>query len=92
MVDKTRAAAQQYGATQILLAGGVASNKRLRELMIARADVPVLIPPPKLCVDNGAMIAAAAWWHYRAGERSDWDLDVIPNLRLAPDEEEEAGD
>ncbi|MGE5140624.1 MAG: tRNA (adenosine(37)-N6)-threonylcarbamoyltransferase complex transferase subunit TsaD [Rudaea sp.] len=92
MVDKTRAAAQQYGATQILLAGGVAANKRLRELMIARADVPVLIPPPKLCVDNGAMIAAAAWWHYRAGERSDWDLDVIPNLRLAPDEEEEAGD
>ncbi len=94
MVDKTRAAAAEHGATEILLAGGVAANARLRQEMQARADAPVLIPPPKLCVDNGAMIAAAAWWHYRAGERSGWDLDVIPNLRLAerPEpEEEEAG-
>ncbi len=83
MVDKTLRAAGQFGARQILLAGGVAANKRLREQMQARADMPVLIPPPKLCVDNGAMIAAAAWWHYRAGERSDLNLDVIPNLRLA---------
>lgn len=83
LVEKTRTAAQQFGARQILLAGGVAANKRLREQMIARADRPVLIPPPKLCVDNGAMIAAAAWWHYRAGENSGWDLDVVPNLKLA---------
>ncbi len=89
MVEKTLKAAGQFGATQILLAGGVAANKRLREQMQARADLPVLIPPPKLCVDNGAMIGAAAWWHYRAGERNGWDLDVIPNLRLAKKTEEE---
>jgi tRNA N6-adenosine threonylcarbamoyltransferase len=83
LVKKTRAAAEEFNAAQILLAGGVAANSLLREQMQARAGVPVLIPPPKLCVDNGAMIAAAAWWHYRAGETSDWDLDVIPNLRLA---------
>lgn len=83
LVEKTRTAAQEFGARQILLAGGVAANKRLREQMIARADRPVLIPPPKLCVDNGAMIAAAAWWHYRAGQNSGWDLDVVPNLKLA---------
>lgn len=83
LVDKTRAAAEEFGAKQILLAGGVAANKHLREQMTARADRPVLIPPPKLCVDNGAMIAAAAWWHYRAGEKSPWDLDVVPNLKLA---------
>ncbi len=83
LVAKTLQAAQEFGAQQILLAGGVAANKQLRQEMQARADIPVLIPRPKLCVDNGAMIAAAAWWHYRAGEKSDWDLDVIPNLRLA---------
>jgi len=51
--------------------------------MRARASRPIFYPPPKLCVDNAAMIAAAATWHYRAGEFSDWDLDVAPNLKLA---------
>jgi len=36
-----------------------------------------------LCVDNGAMIAAAAWWHWERGQRSGWDLDVVPALQLA---------
>ena len=89
LVSKTLDAAREFGAQQILLAGGVAANKKLRQDMQARADMPVLIPPPKLCVDNGAMIGAAAWWHYRSGEHSDWDLDVIPNLRLAEKAEEE---
>jgi tRNA N6-adenosine threonylcarbamoyltransferase len=92
LVSKTIDAAREFGARQILLAGGVAANKQLRQEMQARADAPVLIPPAQLCVDNGAMIAAAAWWHYRAGERSDWDLDVIPNLRLAEKAEEEVED
>lgn len=83
LVEKTLTAVREFGAQQILLAGGVAANACLREQMIARADKPVLIPPPQLCVDNGAMIAAAAWWHYCAGERSTWNLDVIPNLNLA---------
>jgi tRNA N6-adenosine threonylcarbamoyltransferase len=89
LVSKTIDAGREFGAQQILLAGGVAANKQLCQEMQARADMPVLIPPPKLCVDNGAMIGAAAWWHYRAGEHSDWDLDVIPNLRLAEKREEE---
>jgi N6-L-threonylcarbamoyladenine synthase len=85
LVEKTVRAAADFGATQILLAGGVAANTRLRHRMIARADVPVLIPPPKLCIDNGAMIAAAAWWHLDRGERSGWDLDVVPSLQIAED-------
>ena len=83
LVEKTLAAAREFGAKQILLAGGVAANARLREQMVARADLSVLIPPPKLCIDNGAMIASAAWWHVQRGERSGWDLDVIPSLKLA---------
>ena len=83
LVEKTKQAAEEFGAKQILLAGGVAANTRLRERMVKRADVPVLIPPPKLCIDNGAMIASAAWWHLEKGERSGWDLDVLPSLQLA---------
>src|SRR5574341_1610717 len=82
LVEKTISATQEFGAKQILLAGGVAANARLREQMIARAHVPVLIPPPKLCIDNGAMIASAAWWHLQRGEKSGWDLDVVPALQL----------
>ena len=83
LVEKTKQAASEFGAKQILLAGGVAANKRLREQMVKRADRPVLIPPPKLCIDNGAMIASAAWWHLEKGERSGWELDVLPSLQLA---------
>lgn len=87
LVEKTRQAAQEFGAQQILLAGGVAANARLRQTMVATADLPVLIPPPKLCIDNGAMIASAAWWHLERGEKSGWDLDVIPSLQLATNQE-----
>jgi N6-L-threonylcarbamoyladenine synthase len=82
LVEKTVRAAQEFRAAQILLAGGVAANARLREQMRKRAPVPVLIPPPKLCIDNGAMIAAAAWWHVQRGEKSGWELDVVPSLKL----------
>lgn len=82
LVEKTLLAVEEYNANYILLAGGVAANKSLRAEMSARASRPVLFPPPALCVDNAAMIGSAAWRHYRAGEKSAWDLDVIPNLKL----------
>lgn len=82
LVEKTQLAVEEFDAKYVLLAGGVAANKMLRQEMSARASRPVLFPPPKLCVDNGAMIGAAAWRHYRAGETSEWDLDVVPNLKL----------
>jgi N6-L-threonylcarbamoyladenine synthase len=83
LVEKTQLAVEESNAHTVLLAGGVAANQLLRETLRARASRPVLYPPPKLCVDNAAMIAAAATWHYRAGHISGWDLDVIPNLKLA---------
>lgn len=82
LVEKTALAVEEFDAKYVLLAGGVAANKLLRQEMSSRAPRPVLFPPPKLCVDNGAMIGAAAWRHYRAGETSDWGLDVVPNLKL----------
>jgi N6-L-threonylcarbamoyladenine synthase len=82
MVEKTQLAVEEFDARVVLLAGGVAANKVLRQEMSARASRPVLFPPPRLCVDNGAMIGAAAWRHWQRGDVSGWDLDVIPNLKL----------
>jgi N6-L-threonylcarbamoyladenine synthase len=82
LVDKTRQAAQEFRAQQIILAGGVSANAQLRKTMLTRSQVPVSIPPIKLCVDNAAMIAAAAWRHFERGEKNGWDLDVVPALKL----------
>ncbi len=83
LVGKTCRGAEEYEVKEILLAGGVAANTLLRQEMQRRAHVPVRCPPPKLCTDNAAMVAGAAYWRWRKGECSGWDLDVIPNLKLA---------
>lgn len=84
LAEKTCRAAEEYGAKQIVLSGGVAANLTLREEVKRRASVPVLCPPVYLCGDNAAMIAAAAHWHWTREETAEYDLDVVPNLRLAP--------
>ncbi len=83
LVSKTIAAAEKYGATAILLSGGVSANKLLRYVMKSKAPVPVYWPPLWLCTDNAAMIGAAAHWRFLAGQRATWDLDIEPNLKLA---------
>ncbi len=82
LVEKARAAAEEYQVKLIMLAGGVAANRLLRQQMAERSALPVLYPPPALCTDNAAMIASAGYFRYRAGHRSSWDLDVISNLKL----------
>jgi N6-L-threonylcarbamoyladenine synthase len=78
-------AAERYGQKQIVMAGGVASNTRLRALIEAKAGekgITVLKPSPVLCTDNGAMIASAAYYAYRSGERTGLDLDAVPGLEF----------
>ncbi len=82
LVAKTVGAARAFQVPQVALAGGVAANRRLRERLRAECPVPVIYPPPSLCTDNGAMIAAAGYFRFRAGERADLDLDVVSNLKL----------
>jgi N6-L-threonylcarbamoyladenine synthase len=83
LVTKACEAARAFGATEILLAGGVAANARLRDELARRAPVPVRCPPIALCTDNAAMIAAAAFYRFEDGRQDGWDLDVQPNLKLA---------
>lgn len=82
LVTKTVAAAEDYRARAILLSGGVSANRALRMAMRERSKVPVYYPPPALCTDNAAMVAACGYFRYRAGARAGWDLDVSPDLRL----------
>lgn len=82
LVEKTRAAAQEFDVRQVLLAGGVASNNLLRQRMKDRIGVPVLCPSAELCTDNAACVAAVGWFRLQDGDRADWDLDVIPGLKL----------
>jgi N6-L-threonylcarbamoyladenine synthase len=82
LVVKTVDAAKEFKVEQILLSGGVAANKVLRECLVANSPVPVLVPPPYLCTDNAAMVAACGYYHLQAGEMSGYDLDVVPSLGL----------
>ena len=82
MVVKTLEMARRYKARGIVLGGGVTANARLREKMNGASTLPVIIPPPVLCTDNGAMIAACAYFQYDRGEEFGLDLDIDPALPL----------
>ena len=85
IADKAVDAAKRYGQNRIVMAGGVASNSRLRALISASASeagIEVLKPSPVLCTDNGAMIASAAYYAYKSGERTDFELDAVPGLEF----------
>ena len=85
IADKAVMAAEKYGQNRIVMAGGVASNSRLRALMEEKAGsrgIDVLKPSPVLCTDNGAMIASAAYYAYRSGVKPDLELDAVPGLEF----------
>ena len=85
LISKARLAATDVGAKGLCLAGGVAANSRLREQALDACMVDGLrpfVPSPSSCTDNAAMVAAAAWWRFRADGPSPLDTGADPNLRL----------
>lgn len=85
LVTKTMRAVREYGAKQLLLAGGVAANQGLRQQLAARCaeiGLPLLAPPLSLCTDNAAMIGAAAYLKWQRGQFSDLELTADPQLKL----------
>lgn len=82
LAEKTARAAREFGATMVLLAGGVAANAALRQRLREISPVPVRYPPPVLCTDNAAMIAGAGFYLAQRGVRADLDLDVQAQLPL----------
>lgn len=90
LVEKTLLAAERHGVGTILLAGGVAANRRLRERLPGRAGGRrVVVPPPALCTDNAAMIACAAYYKYLRGDFAPLTLNAVPDLTLGENRYEE---
>ncbi|HEX7364949.1 MAG TPA: tRNA (adenosine(37)-N6)-threonylcarbamoyltransferase complex transferase subunit TsaD, partial [Dehalococcoidia bacterium] len=82
LVTKTIQVAERLAVRQILLCGGVASNNALREGFKGSSPLPVRIPPPVLCTDNAAMVAACGYYHWQQGKSASRDVDVVPGLSL----------
>lgn len=85
LIRKTLIAAERYHAKQILVAGGVSANSKIRSEMeqaAATRSIPLIIPPLKFCTDNAAMIAASGTIGFLKGMRADLSLNGSPNLPI----------
>ena len=83
LVAKLLNMADRYRVRGLILGGGVTANARLRQRILSDSPLPAVIPPPILCTDNGAMIAAAAFYQHQRGQTNDLSLDVDPSLGFA---------
>jgi N6-L-threonylcarbamoyladenine synthase len=83
LTKKTIKAAKEFDVKSILLGGGVAANQTLRkafefEIRNLKLEIPLFVPPKKLCTDNAGMIAAAAFFNL---EKTDWrHISANPEL------------
>lgn len=88
LLIKCQRALQQTGLKNLVVAGGVSANVRLRQglsALLTKMDGTVYFPRPEFCMDNGAMIAYAGYLHLQAGQqqnlsfqtRARWGLDEL---------------
>ncbi|WP_170006312.1 tRNA (adenosine(37)-N6)-threonylcarbamoyltransferase complex transferase subunit TsaD [Bacillus fonticola] len=85
LIERTMKAVKQYKVNQVVVAGGVAANRGLRQALeeaFRDLETPLAIPPLKYCTDNAAMIGAAAYEYYVAGQFRSLDMNAQPGLRL----------
>jgi len=85
LVEKTLAAAREYDAATLFVTGGVAANSELRRRFQEQASkegLPVFFPSRPLSTDNAAMIAAAAYPKFLAGEFAEPELSAEAGLQL----------
>ena len=85
LAEKLLLAAADTGAKQVCLAGGVAANGRLRQLVndgAQKLGAKVYLPELKFCGDNGAMIAAQGYYQYIAGHTAGLELNGLPTLPI----------
>ena len=85
LAEKLLLAAADTGAKQVCMAGGVAANGRLRQLVndgAQKLGAQVYLPLLKFCGDNGAMIASQGYYEYMAGHTAGLDLNGLPTLPI----------
>ena len=73
----------KFGVKEILVAGGVSANQVLRQTFENQKEFRVHIPALSLCTDNAAMIAAAGYFRYTLGHKSQLDIDIQPSWPLS---------
>ncbi len=85
LTSKFIAAAKENGCAKIALAGGVAANSGLRDMLSRRAagnGMELYVPTLDLCGDNAAMIGCQGYYEYLAGTRAGTDLNAVATMRL----------
>lgn len=83
LINKTKKALEEYPCKSLVLAGGVAANSRLRELMKENfSDKDLILPPLKYCTDNALMIACAALHYLKAGKFVSLDASSMPSMSI----------
>ncbi len=84
VVDKTIRAYEEYSPASVVIAGGVAANTVLRNQLADRLPIEVQYTDPKLCTDNGAMIATLGAFKMKLGQPTadPYSLEIQPNLSM----------
>ena len=85
IVTKAVDAALNMNESRLVLAGGVAANSRLREMLneaCRTADIALYCPSPILCTDNAAMMGCAAYYRAQKGYFDGLDMDAYAQLDI----------
>ena len=84
VVDKTVQAFEEFQPKTVVIGGGVASSPELRRQLAERLPINIEYTDPKLCTDNGAMIATLGCFHASLGQPTvdPYTLDIQPNLSM----------
>jgi N6-L-threonylcarbamoyladenine synthase len=84
VVDKTIMAFEEFKPASVVIGGGVASSPELRRQLAERLPIPISCTDPKLCTDNGAMIATLGCFHVKNSqtEADPYTLEIQPNLSM----------
>lgn len=82
--DKTLGAYKEFKPASVVIAGGVAANQALRTQLASDIPIPIEYTDPKLCTDNGAMIATLGCFkaQYNVQPANPYTLDIVPNLSM----------
>ena len=86
LVNHAEEAVKITNVNKIVLAGGVSANTYIRKKfddLALEKNIDIYYPELKLCTDNGAMIASAGYYEFMAGNKSNLELNAIPNLTLS---------
>lgn len=84
VVDKAMTAFDEFQPKSVVIAGGVAASPELRRQLAERLPIPIAYTDPKICTDNGAMIATLGCFHVMHGRPAadPYSLGIAPNLSM----------